>query len=789
VGQRTLDAAADAAVIARAQTHPSCGDVPHSNVDRESSASRSLPAVLATLAATAASLLAVGASPALAADDACPNAAIRAQQSAQGLPDCRGYELISPPDKNGSPAQRVLPVASDGNTLLFNKVTPDPDSAGAQPTVSTVGRRTASGWALTDATASSYLTSPDNAIGSHLTRPIVASSTFDRLIVTSNAQLVPTLPARTIDGTHLFTVNVGTGVATGIDVPEGVPYQEEPRYGELLGASPSLDTVVFSAPRYYPLLPAAVGAAGLGGTSLFYRRQGATLKLVSILPDGTLPADAVTQPVDGDAFNPGGHMHRVSDDGQRVFFYTGFSSGGGGVDRVGAGLLYLRDGDARTLAVSESQRTGEVGQRKLATFMGASPSGDLVYFWSNDPLTDGASGPGVYRYKLLGGAHGELTRLTGDPGPDGLGMTTGGTDPLFLPSNDGSTLYFVATAALAAGATAGQPNAYVWRGGQLRFVRTLTGGGSVQRVSRDGRFAVFSTTAAIDGAENGGRQAIYVYDADGGTFACASCRADGTPNAGDALLYLSPGTSFAPATLPRNVTDDGHVFFVSTDRLTGADTSAAPDVYVYEDGAPQLLSAGDSSTNYLLDNSDDGATAFISTPNRLVAQDVDDDFDIYAVRAGGGFVTPALTPPCTGESCQGPPSLLPAFAGAATITFVGSGNPPAPGPAPKVTVSKVKAVTGSSGTLRVKVPGKGRLSVAGTGVIKATKSVSKAQTVSLKVVLTAASRKALRKKRSLTLRPRIVFTPSEGSPVTVTVSLRFTVPAKKQGHKAEGATR
>ena len=116
--------------------------------------------------------------------------------------------------------------------------------------------------------------------------------------------------------------------------------------------------------------------------------------------------------------------------------------------------------------------------------MGASPSGDLVYFWSNDPLTDGASGPGVYRYKLLGGAHGELTRLTGDPGPDGLGMKTVRKDPLFLPSNDGSTLYFVATAALAAGATAGQPNAYVWRGGQLRFVRTLAGDGAVQRVSR-----------------------------------------------------------------------------------------------------------------------------------------------------------------------------------------------------------------------------------------------------------------------------------------------------------------
>ena len=240
--------------------------------------------------------------------------------------------------------------------------------------------------------------------------------------------------------------------------------------------------------------------------------------------------------------------------------------------------------------------------------------------------------------------------------------------------------------------------------------------------------------------------------------------------------------------MPRNITDDGRVFFVSTDRLTSADTSAAPDVYVYENGAPQLLSAGTRRPTTSSTTPTTAADGVISTPNRLVAQDVDDDFDIYAVRAGGGFLTSTLSPPCTGESCQGPPSLLPAFAGAATVTFTGRGNPPAPGPAPKVTVSKVKAVTGSSGTLRVKVPGKGRLSVSGTGVMKATE-VSKAQTVSLKVVLTATSRKALRKKRSLTMHPRIVFTPSDGSPVTVTVSLRFTVPAKKQGHGAKGATR
>lgn len=653
--------------------------------------------------------------------DACPNAAIRAEQGSSYLSDCRAYEVVSPLDKNGAPVENMLPAASDGNSLIYTKITPSADSLGSQVTVPTVARRTAAGWALADATLKNYVTDPDQQmIITRQSYPRVADPGFHRMILNSNSQLDPSASYAVETGDRLFDADLDTRTASRIDAAEGnvEPPLPQGEFSYFVGASTSLDTVVFLSNN--PRLPAAPP----NGSNSIYRRTANGLQLVSVFPDGTpiKSGSSVAVPRDwgAAAISAGLWTHRVSEDGQRVFFYVGFGSAG--ASDPGRGELFLRDGDSRTLAISASQRSGEVGERKPATFMGASPSGDVVFFWSSQPLTDGVPGGGVYRYRLQAGPVGELTRITGDPGPEGLGMSIaeGATVPSFQLSDDGSSLYFIAKAALAPGAVDGQPNAYVWRNEELKLVRSLAAGATVQRVSRDGRYAVFQTTAAVDGAPTAGYRALYLYDADAATFACASCRPDGSASKGDSMLdkpIYEEGSRLGGA-IPRGIANDGRLYFDSEDRIVPADSSNAMDVYVYEGGAPHLLTSGNAGGSYLLDNSDDGDTAFIATADRRARRDTDDQYDLYAVRVGGGFAEPPPAGSCAGEACQGSLSPPPAAVRPGSSLFSAAGFR-TPGPSrhrtnPKVGVAPLSAADRATLAAGGKADLKGTVSGAGT---------------------------------------------------------------------------
>jgi hypothetical protein len=86
-----------------------------------------------------------------------------------------------------------------------------------------------------------------------------------------------------------------------------------------------------------------------------------------------------------------------------------------------------------------------------------------------------------------------------------------------------------------------------------------------------------------------------------------------------------------------------------------------------------------------------------------------------------------------------------------------------------------RTVTGQTVTLSVKVPGPGKLETSGSR-IKATKTtVTKAATITVKVRLTSAGAKALRKAKNRTLKvsARVRFTPAGGQPATKVVTMSF----------------
>src|ERR1700727_821647 len=86
----------------------------------------------------------------------CPNEAFRTGPAAN-LPDCRAYEMVSPPSKHGgqvdggttletepSPQQ----ASSDGEAVTYGSQTAfaEGDSVSAMPTSQYLARRTAAGW-------------------------------------------------------------------------------------------------------------------------------------------------------------------------------------------------------------------------------------------------------------------------------------------------------------------------------------------------------------------------------------------------------------------------------------------------------------------------------------------------------------------------------------------------------------------------------------------------------------------------------------------------------------------
>jgi hypothetical protein len=395
--------------------------------------------------------------------------------------------------------------------------------------------------------------------------------------------------------------------------------------------------------------------------------------------------------------------HAISSDGNRVVFTDNSS-----------GQIYMRIDGTRTVRVSRSpiessEATVPAILHELTT------DGRYVFFTSEARLTPSASAtaghPDLYRFD-------SETEETIDITP---GTSAGaGVLGTMGASADGAYIYFAAEASLASGATTGVPNMYVWHEGDTRFIASLTGpedpqnwllnntvtpqpsgGMQAARVTASGKFALFISNTSLQGYDNGSLPEIFRYSFDGNSTLCVSCNPTGAKASSEPFLAsLFGADSFPEPTnfvLPRNLSEDGSVFFTSGEGLVPEDNNGQPDVYEWDasDETLHLISTGTSTEpSYFADASSDGSHVFFFTGQGLVPTDVDGNYDAYDARVGPALATqypPTTGPACGDQVCSGEQGTEPFTASSASASLTGMGNLAPPASRQSAAPSKLKA--------------------------------------------------------------------------------------------------
>jgi hypothetical protein len=638
--------------------------------------------------------------------------------AAAGLPDQRAYELVSPAQKNGGEAFPADPSTSSclaeckppGLTGIYSvfpmESTADGDAVsymgfafspreGAATFNSYISRRTAAGW---QTTAMSPRRLPNASFLAY------DESLGEGAITAAEPQLAESAPVG-YPNLYLQTAEDSAAVQPVLTKelfealqhsPHPRPYREGHEFQiEYEGHSPDFAAQYFSA---NDSLTAAAAYApepedpGQGGRDLYESRAG-NLALVNVLPGN----DAVAPDASFASTSP--DTHAVSTGGDRVFWEAG-------------GHLYVREDNRTTREVHHA-----------GAFLAASPDGLEVL------LSDGCL------YSLT----------TAKCGAD-LTEGQGGFLGMAGQSEDFAKIYFVDSAALPGEnergeeGEAGEPNLYLHEAGKgARFIATLAPsdnnganaeelsdwasapGERTAEASPDGRYLAFGSSMQLTGhgnigpcqkSQEGGREfffkdapchEVFLYDSETGKLTCPSCSTTGEAPPGNSTLrriFSVKAKGWLPQ--PRYLTDQGRLFFDSSDRLSPNDTNGrVEDVYEAEPegigscaraaGCVSLISSGTGSvdSNFLaMDES--GNNVFFTTRERLAKQDTDELIDVYDARVDGGFPGDAEAAPaeCRGEACQATATSSSPEPLSGSLAFSGAGNVLAPALPPPVTKPK-----------------------------------------------------------------------------------------------------
>jgi hypothetical protein len=777
--------------------------------------SASAGALLATLALC-------GAGTASASAAGCPNEQLRIENHSTTLPDCRAYEQVTPTYKQGigmgSVGARVQSLSNDGNSAAFTDM--GSFAGSLQNTISNayLARRTANGW-TTESTA------PPAA-------ELEGSGINDSSADLNDQLLVLRRPSEPADANNFYLRKAdGTVTEIGPQAPEAdltnppsYVGTSPPTYTEYLGASEDLSHLLF---YMYPLSVPFPGDDTEGRSLFEYVGTGNHVPQLVPLTNTGGQLDLC-----GIGFRDPG-IPLMSRDGRTIAFEAAECEGRSQTvyARVGGATTIELSGSQCTRTSADPG--GACNAPSSAGIEGASANGSVTYFTTSQQLvnSDIDQGQDLYACILPAGSIAPQGSVNPCPAlePVSVTGTSAGANVQGVVdiSEDGSRVAFVANRVLtgtstnAAGeqAVEGAENLYMFdrdgSGERTKFIGDLCSGsgmsGSVvdahcpnapsasdgtpnaQMAPADGRYMIFSTYARLDSGDTDEAQDVYRYDAETGSLARISIGGDGYGDNGNATdanaafpLTFAGGfsgepnyaTSYADFHKATAISENGErVFFTTTEALVPQDSNGQSDVYEWESGHVSLISDGVAPAgSELLFATPSGDDVVLTTADQLTWQDGDTTQDAYDARVDGGFPAPATPASCSGEACQGSPPTEGAPPIPGSVISTGEGNVAtgsSAGSSSPLTVSGTKAIAGPGGTLSVKVAGPGRLVISGPGLKSTSVRVTKAGTVTIKVLLTDQARARFRKRHALKIGAKVRFTAASGQTATAAVALTF----------------
>jgi hypothetical protein len=607
----------------------------------------------------------------------CANEALRKENSSLALPECRAYEMVTPPDKAGADAT-LSAFTTDGSSIRYESNAGNIANSGQGALLfnSYVANRTDAGWQTTP-----NLNGPNGSLYAppyELTPlgesvlPVAYTADLQHSIYFAELGSASVREARVYlrnpDGSFTYVGNGNNGPGSIGSGGTGSPHTISRDL--FVGGSDDFSHVVLDGASHSDEVVYGPGVYEFVGTGNAQPRR--------IDVDNTGSQISSCTGVGGHALgNAAGNA--VSADGRVILFTV---AGGCGGANPPARALWARVGGTTSVDVSASQCTRiDCNAPADAVFQGAAKDGSRVYFDTTQQLVNGDTDQtnDLYACDIPPGTPAPSTG-TSDP-CSSLSQVSAGdpsgaeVEEVAAISSDGSSVYFVARGDLAdnAGALneralAGNHNLYLWRtdaahlSGQTTFVARLdsddleAGGEFAPQATRDGRDLVFGTANQLVPTDTDEAGDVYRYDAVNGELTRVSTNVFGVAGNDHGVDARFLGVS----------DDGGAIVFSTGESLSPADGNGEPDVYLWKDGHASLISTGSVGGGIgqfgraAIDAS--GRDVFFTTAQSLTPADSDSAVDVYDARVGGGFGAAQATR-CAGAggACQThSPSPLPA---------------------------------------------------------------------------------------------------------------------------------